>query len=212
MWKPTREAMCTLIRECCTGYYRFDGMPAEIQKRMVASIEVGIHNATVDKARELNVQMYWDHDGYIELYSSVGYHITRNLDPKSSINKDQPDVTKYYLISGICNFVAIAHLSRKSPEFAGIADRVAGFLIQINPRSIGYFSSRELNPYINQALLDELEVRASQGIAQKFSTMYKCGKCDQRKTRSYDLQTRSGDEGYTTFINCLVCGHTWRQY
>ena len=37
-----------------------------------------------------------------------------------------------------------------------------------------------------------------------------CYKCKNRKCTYYQLQTRSGDEGMTTFIMCLVCGASWK--
>ena len=42
------------------------------------------------------------------------------------------------------------------------------------------------------------------------SDIYKCGKCYQRKTTSYQAQTRCADEGMTTFVQCLVCDNRWR--
>jgi transcription elongation factor S-II len=40
--------------------------------------------------------------------------------------------------------------------------------------------------------------------------MFKCGKCKQRKTVYYQMQTRSADEPMTTFVTCLVCNNRWR--
>ena len=37
-----------------------------------------------------------------------------------------------------------------------------------------------------------------------------CGKCKSKKTYSYQLQTRSGDEGITSFVQCISCGNKWR--
>jgi transcription elongation factor S-II len=39
---------------------------------------------------------------------------------------------------------------------------------------------------------------------------FRCGKCGQRKTKYYQLQTRSADEPMTTFVTCLNCNHRWR--
>jgi DNA-directed RNA polymerase subunit M/transcription elongation factor TFIIS len=36
-----------------------------------------------------------------------------------------------------------------------------------------------------------------------------CNKCGSKRTFSYQKQTRSADEGMTTFLQC-VCGHKWR--
>lgn len=40
--------------------------------------------------------------------------------------------------------------------------------------------------------------------------IFKCNKCGERKCTFYQLQTRSADEPMTTFVNCLVCGSSWK--
>lgn len=40
--------------------------------------------------------------------------------------------------------------------------------------------------------------------------MFKCGKCKQRRTKYYQMQTRSADEPMTTFVTCLVCNNRWK--
>lgn len=39
-----------------------------------------------------------------------------------------------------------------------------------------------------------------------------CGKCGSKKTFSFQKQTRSIDEGATTFAQCAVCKNSWRHY
>lgn len=39
---------------------------------------------------------------------------------------------------------------------------------------------------------------------------FRCGRCSQRKTKYYQLQTRSADEPMTTFVTCINCGHRWK--
>lgn len=36
-------------------------------------------------------------------------------------------------------------------------------------------------------------------------------KCGSQKTISFQRQIRSADEGFTTFAQCVECGHRWRQ-
>ena len=43
------------------------------------------------------------------------------------------------------------------------------------------------------------------------SDLFKCGKCKERRTVFYEMQTRSADEPMTIFITCLNCGKRWRQ-
>ena len=41
--------------------------------------------------------------------------------------------------------------------------------------------------------------------------MFKCGKCKQRNTTYFQMQTRSADEPMTTFITCKSCGNRWKE-
>eukprot|EP00271_Cylindrocystis_brebissonii_P010600 TRINITY_DN2685_c0_g1_i1.p1 TRINITY_DN2685_c0_g1~~TRINITY_DN2685_c0_g1_i1.p1 ORF type:complete len:386 (-),score=63.25 TRINITY_DN2685_c0_g1_i1:831-1988(-) len=51
----------------------------------------------------------------------------------------------------------------------------------------------------------------TRGINMTSSTdQFKCGKCGQRKTTYYQMQTRSADEPMTTFVSCLNCPNRWK--
>lgn len=39
----------------------------------------------------------------------------------------------------------------------------------------------------------------------------RCNKCGSFKTFSYQKQVRSSDEGFTLFVNCVVCNSSWRE-
>lgn len=39
---------------------------------------------------------------------------------------------------------------------------------------------------------------------------FKCGRCQQRRCKYYQMQTRSADEPMTTFVTCVNCGNRWR--
>ena len=58
--------------------------------------------------------------------------------------------------------------------------------------------------YKKEKLMYEDDVQAN-------TDMFKCGRCKQNKCTYYELQTRSADEGMTTFITCLTCGNRWKQ-
>ena len=40
--------------------------------------------------------------------------------------------------------------------------------------------------------------------------LFQCRKCKSRKTRYYQMQTRSADEPMTTFVTCLQCNTRWK--
>lgn len=211
MWKPIRDASRKAIRRWCNNYPRYGLLELEQQKKIISSIETGVLHAAIDKARERNIPPYWDDDRFIDLYSNIGFGVNINLDPDSSINRNNPDSIRTYLISGICNWIILDWLNQ-NPKFKSISGHVTTYMTVINPREIGYFSPIELNPNINQSYLDELEIRNNQEIKLKYSEMYRCSQCGNKKTQLRNIQTRSSDEGYTTFFTCIVCGHTWRQY
>lgn len=45
---------------------------------------------------------------------------------------------------------------------------------------------------------------------QAETDQFKCGKCHQRKTKYYQMQTRSADEPMTTYVTCINCGNRWK--
>ena len=47
-------------------------------------------------------------------------------------------------------------------------------------------------------------------IVQATTDQFQCGKCRQRKTQYYQMQTRSADEPMTTFVTCVNCGNRWK--
>lgn len=44
------------------------------------------------------------------------------------------------------------------------------------------------------------------------TTVQECPKCHHKRAYYWQVQTRSGDEGMTTFYRCCKCGQTWREY
>jgi transcription elongation factor S-II len=40
--------------------------------------------------------------------------------------------------------------------------------------------------------------------------MFKCGKCQKRRTTYFQMQTRSADEPMTTFVTCINCDNRWK--
>ncbi|KAI4331642.1 hypothetical protein MLD38_029810 [Melastoma candidum] len=65
---------------------------------------------------------------------------------------------------------------------------------------------RENNQIKEKALFD-----CQRGGPPKATTdQFKCGRCGQRKTTYYQLQTRSADEPMTTFVTCVNCNNHWK--
>ena len=44
-----------------------------------------------------------------------------------------------------------------------------------------------------------------------YSDTYECPECGERKVQYTQAQTRSADEGMTTFLFCVVCQYRWKE-
>jgi DNA-directed RNA polymerase subunit M len=59
---------------------------------------------------------------------------------------------------------------------------------------------------------DKIEVVKSADLNTMPTTRAECPKCGHKEAAYWQLQTRSADEGMTTFYRCLNCKYTWRAY
>jgi len=83
---------------------------------------------------------------------------------------------------------------------------------ELDAENVGFLRPDEIFPenwkkYIDKQVAFDNFVYSK--TASSITDDYKCGRCNQRKCTSYDLQTRSADEPMTTFITCLNCGNRW---
>lgn len=113
-------------------------------------------------------------------YLSLAYNLLQNLNPEGTVGNE-------YLYPKV----------------------VSG---DITPEQLPTLTDQELYPpkwqKIKDKRLREIKVENEQKIAT--TDIYKCGKCGKRETTFYQLQTRSMDEPTTSFINCVNCGHKWK--
>lgn len=176
-------------------------------KKTALVIESSCYNNSVDQANEKVIPTFWEETRFVELYSNVIYLISINLDHKSSINQESPSpnnedmVIHKALQSATMFLLDISNNSRK---------KIQSCILSLE--NIGYMPTHEFNPHINRGIFDEIEYRNSQKIEIKTTEMYLCNRCRNRKTRYWKVQTRSGDEGYTIFVECQVCYFQWKIY
>ncbi|PSC75709.1 Transcription elongation factor A 2 [Micractinium conductrix] len=63
----------------------------------------------------------------------------------------------------------------------------------------------------NQRIREKKLFDSAPSAAKQATTdQFQCGKCRQRKTTYYQMQTRSADEPMTTFVTCLNCNNRWK--
>jgi len=80
-------------------------------------------------------------------------------------------------------------------------------LLTLSSEELGSDSKREANEAIRENATKE-SVRGQ--TTQSTTDQFKCGKCGQRKTIYYQMQTRSADEPMTTFVTCVNCNNRWK--
>ncbi|KAF0908236.1 hypothetical protein E2562_023858 [Oryza meyeriana var. granulata] len=86
---------------------------------------------------------------------------------------------------------------------------------QVGPERIADLTPAEMasdtrkleNKKIEEKALFECE---RVGAPKATTDQFKCGRCGQRKTTYYQLQTRSADEPMTTFVTCVNCNNHWK--
>jgi transcription elongation factor S-II len=61
-------------------------------------------------------------------------------------------------------------------------------------------------------ILQERNLRESKAAQdnEAETDQFKCGRCHQRRTKYYQLQTRSADEPMTTYVTCVNCNNKWK--
>jgi transcription elongation factor S-II len=82
-------------------------------------------------------------------------------------------------------------------------------LLALSSEELGSSARREENLKIRERAMWECE----RGQATQASTdAFQCGKCKQRKTTYFQMQTRSADEPMTTFVTCVFpgCNNRWK--
>lgn len=86
---------------------------------------------------------------------------------------------------------------------------------QVRPERIADLTPAEMASDTRKLQNKKIEEKAlfecERGGAPKATTdQFKCGRCGQRKTTYYQLQTRSADEPMTTFVTCVNCNNHWK--
>ncbi|KAI4306567.1 hypothetical protein L6164_029832 [Bauhinia variegata] len=81
------------------------------------------------------------------------------------------------------------------------------WLLNMTSEEMASERRKKENEQIKQKALFECE----RGLQPKATTdQFKCGRCGQRKTTYYQIQTRSADEPMTTYVTCVVCNNRWK--
>jgi len=144
-------------------------------------LEIGIFNASLDYAVKNNVQLSWQSQHFVDIYSNIFRSIYTNLVSTTYINNKN-----LYQRLKKKEFMPheLAYMSRE----------------ELYPEKWHLIIEKE-----------KLKLKEAYEIKQvSMSDLIKCGKCKNNKVSYQELQTRSGDESMTIFFTCIVCGHKWK--
>jgi DNA-directed RNA polymerase subunit M len=73
--------------------------------------------------------------------------------------------------------------------------------------------SFKISVSISHSEKDRIEIIKSDADMNTMpTTRAECPKCGNKEAAYWQVQTRSADEGMTTFYRCLKCKYTWRAY
>jgi transcription elongation factor S-II len=124
---------------------------------------------------------------------------------------DTEEITRLYqdkARSILCNLDPDSYIGNKK-----LLDKIkskeikAKKLAKLKPEEL--FPERWVDDIENMKKIEDRTYKYREDICGA-TDIYKCKKCYQRKTTSYQAQTRCADEGMTTFVFCLMCGNQWR--
>ena len=158
----------------------FDGDSEK--ENIIKNIEKGIFNWSINRAKESDQVPSWENRYFKELYKNKALSIIHNLkEPRSHL--------KVRVLDG-----------------------------DVKTRDLSTMKADELwptGPYDQekrQLEYDELRKRLAKekDDAEDFVGMFTCGKCKSKRTKYYQMQTRSADEPMTTFVTCINCGKRWK--
>lgn len=101
----------------------------------------------------------------------------------------------------------LSHLDDTTLDCYNIIQQI--FNNDISPINIAYMHSKELMPEKTAEIEHIIQIRNSQKIEGKTSTMYKCPKCNHRESSIRETQIRSLDEGANILATCHNCTFSW---
>jgi transcription elongation factor S-II len=84
---------------------------------------------------------------------------------------------------------------------------------EIRPHEIAFMTHQELMPEKWEELIKAKSIRDKNKFEQKAEAMtdsFTCRKCKSKECTYTQAQTRSADEGITTFVSCTNCGNRWK--
>ena len=155
----------------------------KIPELQAKDLEIGVFNSTIDYAKNYGIQLSWKSQILLDTYINISRSIYSNIKKDSYIGNK--NLHKRML---------------KNKEF--------------HPHMLPYMQYHNIFPERWKDIIEKNQRRFKAAYEIKLvamSDMITCSRCKSKKVSYYELQTRSGDEASTLFMNCLICGKKWKQ-
>ena len=155
----------------------------KIPELEATDLEIGVFNATIDYANSSKIQLSWKCQLLIDTYINISRSIYSNVKKDSYIGN--------------------------SNLYSRMLDNK-----EFNPHMLPYMLCHNIFPERWKDIIEKNQLRFKAAYEIKLvamSDMITCMRCKSKKVSYYELQTRSGDEASTLFMNCLICGKKWKQ-
>ena len=154
-----------------------------ISELEATDLEIGIFNCTIDYANTNKIQLSWKCTLFLDTYINISRSIYSNLKSNSYIGNQ--DLYKRMV---------------DNKEFV--------------PHMLPYMQCHNVFPERWNDIINKNNLRLKEAYEfniAAMSDMITCMRCKSKKVSYYELQTRSGDEASTLFMECLICGKKWKQ-
>ena len=154
-----------------------------ISELEATDLEIGIFNCTIDYANTNKIQLSWKCSLFLDTYINISRSIYSNLKSNSYIGNQ--DLYKRMV---------------DNKEFV--------------PHMLPYMQCHNVFPERWNDIINKNNLRLKEAYEFNIvamSDMITCMRCKSKKVSYYELQTRSGDEASTLFMECLICGKKWKQ-
>lgn len=146
-------------------------------------LEIGVFNSSIDYANNYSIQLSWNCQMFMETYINISRSIYSNISKTSYVKNEN------------------------------LYDRMI-VKKEFLPHMLPYMQYHNIFPERWKDIIEKNQRRFKAAYEIKLvamSDMITCMRCKSKKVSYYELQTRSGDEASTLFMNCLICGKKWKQ-
>jgi DNA-directed RNA polymerase subunit M/transcription elongation factor TFIIS len=214
-----RQAVFNRIHKILIAYPPIANSPfIKFVEKLCVDIETSILNQAMLISQQHGIKTRYEEEDFQYTYQNIVYTILSNLDPNSSLNSHYDSIQQFEsgvippyptspLIEQFYSYLKLQHslssLVRDGHMTPELQANICNYIV--NPSTLASLPPSSYNPTAYQDQINDYDLRCNEHVEEKYSTLYKCNNCHNRKTTSKLVQTRALDEPLTNFITCFYC-------